>query len=217
MAWGILQNGGTFNNSAGTTLGLAYGSNVQSGTRLIAVCLWIGIGVGTTTCTVADSLGNTWAGVAASLATNSTAVSRVEVFHAPSGSAGANTATMTTSASMAERVIILCEFSGLSGSIGASPLATSGNAANPSANITVGAADSLLVSGMFSAGSATQGSGWNLFSTQDGNVGEYRLPAGTGAQPVSYTQTANEYAISGVEFLATQVTVPANRLKRWMY
>lgn len=153
------------------------------------------------TCSVADTRGNTWAPVAASLATNGVGVARTQIFHTPSGSAGANTVTMTTTASMAERVIVVSEFAGLSGSLGASPLAASGNSVNPSANITITDASSLLVGGCFTGGSATQGAGYTLFSTQDGNVAEYRLPAGTGAQAVSFTEAAaNEYAISGVEF-----------------
>lgn len=213
MPWAHVQSTGTFQSAAITSLApLAYGSNVQAGTRLIAGCVWVGSGVGSVTCALTDSRGNTWTPVAASLATNGTAVARSQIFHAPSGTAGANSVTMTVSGTMAELVLVIGEFSGLSGSLGAAPIATSGAAANPSANITVDAADSLLIGAGFSAGSFTVGTGWTVLGAgQDGNLVEYRLPAGTGAQAVSFTDAAaDQYTISGVEFRATGGAAPVS-------
>jgi hypothetical protein len=52
--------------------------------------------------------------------------------------------------------------------------------------------------------SGTQGTGFTLLTTQDGNVGEYRIPAGTGTQALSFTEAAsNDFAVFGAEFLAS--------------
>lgn len=200
MAWAFVKGSGAFTSSAGTTRALAFGSNVAAGNRLIAVCVWTS---NTATCSVADSQGNSWAAVGASLATAGT-TARAQVFHASAGSSAACTVTMTTSVSTGERVIFICEVSGLSGSLGASPLAASGTSANPTANITIGATSSLLIGGCYTGGTAAVGSGFTqIAAAQDGNVGEYRIPAGTGAQPVSFMQAGSAlYAITGVEFLA---------------
>lgn len=209
MSWANIQSTGTFNATAGTTLALAYGSNVTAGNRLIAVCIWSGGGTEVMTCAVTDSQGNTWAGVAGSLATALSPSSRIQIFHAQASAAAADTATMTVSGTAAERVIMLGEFSGLSGSLGASPLSATGTASNPTANITLDATTSLIVGGLFTAGTGAAGSGYTLLSSQDGNIGEYRLPGGPGAQPVSFTEAGSAlYAISGVEFLASPTVTP---------
>lgn len=199
MAWAFVQGTGAFTASAGTTRALAYGSNVTSGNRLIAFCVWTA--AASATCALTDTQGNVWAGVAGSLATS--VANRCQIFHAPAGSSASDTVTMTTSVSTGERVIFLMEASGLSGSLGASPLAANGSSANPSANITIGAATSLLVGGCFTGGTAALGAGYSaIAAVQDGNVGQYRLPAGTGAQAVPFVEAAsNTWAISGVEFL----------------
>jgi hypothetical protein len=200
MAWAFVQSTGAFTTAAGTTRALAYTGNTVAGNRLIAGCIWTGSG--TATCALTDSQGNTWTPIANTLGTSST--NRVQIFHAPAGSSAANTVTMTTSVSTAERVMMIGEFSGLSGSLGAAPINSSGSSANPSSNITVDSATSLLVGAMFSGGSATQGTGWTLFTaTQDGNAAEYRLPAGTGAQAVSWTMTSTTWTMGAAEFLAS--------------
>jgi hypothetical protein len=208
VAWANVQSGGTFQATAGTTLALAYGSPVVAGNRLIAVCIWTAASGAATTCTVTDSQGNTWTAIPETLAT-SVNNRRSQIFHAPAGSSTADTVTMTLAASVGERVICLTEVSGLSGSLGAAVVAATGTAANPTANITVGAASSLIVGGGFSASTATVGTGYSLIAAPDGNIGEYRLPAGTGAQAVSFTATSAEYTLSGAEFLASGAAAAA--------
>lgn len=199
MAWAHVQNTGTFAISAGTTLAQAYGSNVTSGNRLIAVCIWEK--TNTTTCALTDTQGNTWSAIAGTLATGNT-VDRVQVFHTSAGSTGANTVTMTTNVSTDVRVIMISEFSGLTGSLGASFVAASGTSANPSSNITVGAATSLILGGCLTSGSCTQGASYSLLSTQTGNTSEYRLPPGTGSLAVAFVAASSNWAIGAAEFLA---------------
>lgn len=200
MAWANVQNGGTFNAAAGTTAVQAFGSNVVAGNLLIVFCVWVSST--TATCAVTDSQGNTYTGIAATLATNSTQASRSQIFVATAGSSAADTVTMTTSASVGERVIAISEWTGLSGSTSA-VLATSGATANPAANITsVSAATSLLAACSFTGGTETVGSGWTSIANGDGNQAQYKLAGATGTISVPFVEAAaNQWTISAAEFL----------------
>lgn len=205
--WQIAQSAGAFTATSATTRALAYPAAVTAGNRLIAVCIWVGSS--TATCAVTDTQVNTWTGIAGTLATTSGAtLARAQIFHTAAGSTGANTVTMTTSVSTSERIIYVTEYTGLSGTLGAAPLAANGNAVNPTANITIDDAESLLIAGLFSAGTGTAGTGWADLTAQDGNDAQYRLPAGQGVQPVSFTAAANIYAISAAEFKVASTTPP---------
>lgn len=201
-SWAHVQSVGAFTASTGTTRAVTYGSNVTAGNLLIATCIWIGATA--TTCALTDTAGNTWTGIAGSLGVRGNG--RCQVFYAPAGSSASNTVTMTTSANVSERVIIIGEFSGLSGSLGSSPTNNNGSSTNPSTNMTVDAASSLLIGACFSNSTADAGSGWTALggANQDGNSGEYRTPAGTGSQAVSFTQPVSAvWAIGAAEFLAS--------------
>lgn len=205
MAWAHVQSVGAFTTAAGTTRALAYGSNVTAGNMLIAACIWIGGSATTATCALTDTIGNTWSPIAATLTTRSPG--RGQLFYVPafSASSAADTVTMTTSASVSERVIIVSEFSGLSGSLGSAPAAGNGSSTNPSINMTVDAIDSLVVGVCFTNSTASAGAGYTALggAAVDGNVGEYRLPAGTGSQAVAFVQAVSAvWAIGSAEFLA---------------
>lgn len=208
MAWGHVQSVGAFTTSSGTARALAYSSSVSAGNTLIAACAWIGGSATSATCALTDTLGLTWTPIPATLTTRSPG--RAQIFYSPTiAPSGANTVTMTTSASVSERVIIIAEFSGLSGSLGSGGsggTAGNGSSTNPSINMAVDAIDSLLIGVAFSNSTADAGSGWTALggANVDGNSGEYRLPAGTGTQTVNFTQAVSAvWAAGGAEFLAT--------------
>lgn len=204
MAATLVQSTAAFTAATGTTRAVAYGSNTTSGNTLVAVAIWIGASSGTATNALADSQGNTWSAIAASLSTR--APGRLQVYSAPCGSSAANTVTMTVSASMSERVLFIGEVSGLTGSIGSAPLAANGSSTNPTANITCDAADSFLLGGLFTNSSATEGAGYTIFggATQDGNVAEYRITGSAGPIAVAFVQAVSAvWAISAAEFLAS--------------
>lgn len=199
MAWSVLQSTSNFNATSGTTVAQPFGSNVVAGNSLICVGCWISSA--TATAAVTDSQGNTWTPIATTLATLSTgAVARSQIFVATAGSSAACTVTLTSSASVAERTVGLIEVSGLAGTT-SGVVATSGSATNPSANITVSDAASLIVGGGFNGGTATQGTGYTLIGSADGNPSEYKLAGATGSVAVSFTATGGNYTISAAEFL----------------
>lgn len=203
MAWAVVQNTGTFNATAGTTLAVGFGaSTVTAGNRLILLAMGLGGSAATATFSATDTRSTTYSGIAATLTTHATALFRAQVLHGSIPTTGTVTVTLTLSASANERILIIAEVSGLSGSTSGTASLT-GIGANPTTNMTVSATDSLMFGGMATGGSGTQGTGYSLLSTQDGNVGEYRLPASTGAQALSFTQVSADYALFGAEFLAS--------------
>jgi hypothetical protein len=214
MAWTVVQNTGTFNATAGTSLAVAFGSNVTAGNRIIVLGIALGGSATTATLSATDTRSTPYSAIATTLATHATALFRCQVIHGLIATSGACTVTFTLSASANERVMMIAEVSGLSGST-SGVVATTGLAANPSGNMTISATSSLMIGGMATGGSGTQGTGFTLLTTQDGNVGEYRIPAGTGTQALSFTEAAsNDFAVFGAEFLAsaTAATVRANRM-----
>jgi hypothetical protein len=202
MAWAVVQNTGTFNATAGTTLAVAFGSNVTAGNRIIVLGLALGGSATTATLSATDTRSTPYTAIATTLATHATALFRAQVIHGLIPTSGACTVTFTTSLSANERVMMIAEVSGLTGST-SGVIATTGLGANPSGNMTISATSSLMIGGLATGGSGTQGTGFTLLTTQDGNVAEYRTPAGTGAQPLAFTAVSNDYAVFGAEFLAT--------------
>jgi hypothetical protein len=203
MAWAVVQGTGTFNATPGTTAAIAFGSNVTAGNRIIVLGLALGGSATTATLSATDTRSTPYSAIATTLATHATALFRCQVIHGLIATSGACTVTFTTSLSANERVMMIAEVSGLTGST-SGVIATTGIGANPSGNMTISATSSLMIGGLATGGSGTQGTGFTLLgATQDGNVAEYRIPAGTGAQPLAFTAVSNDYAVFGAEFLAT--------------
>lgn len=199
-----VQSVGTFNATAGTSLAVTFsaGSPVTAGNRLVVLAMALGGSATTTVFSATDTLGTSYSPIAATLTTHSTALFRCQVLL--SGlipSSGADTVTLALSLSANERILIVAEVSGLSGATGGAASAT-GIGANPTTNATIVDVTSLMIGGMATGGSGTQGTGYSLLSTQDGNVGQYRIPAGTGAQAFSFTQVSADYALFGSELRA---------------
>jgi hypothetical protein len=194
---------GTFNATPGTTAAIAFGSNVTAGNRIIVLGLALGGSATTATLSATDTRSTPYSAIATTLATHATALFRCQVIHGLIATSGACTVTFTTSLSANEQVMMIAEVSGLTGST-SGVIATTGLGANPSGNMTISATSSLMIGGLATGGSGTQGTGFTLLgATQDGNVAEYRIPAGTGAQPLAFTAVSNDYAVFGAEFLAT--------------
>jgi hypothetical protein len=213
MAWAVVQGTGTFNATPGTTAAIAFGSNVTAGNRIIVLGLALGGSATTATLSATDTRSTPYSAIATTLATHATALFRCQVIHGLIATSGACTVTFTTSLSANERVMMIAEVSGLTGST-SGVIATTGIGANPSGNMTISATSSLMIGGLATGGSGTQGTGFTLLgATQDGNVAEYRIPAGTGAQPLAFTAVSNDYAVFGAEFLATAGAATVNRAR----
>jgi hypothetical protein len=78
MAWAVVQNTGTFNATAGTTLAVAFGSNVTAGNRIIVLGLALGGSATTATLSATDTRSTPYTAIATTLATHATALFRAK-------------------------------------------------------------------------------------------------------------------------------------------
>ena len=112
MPASLAQISSTFTSVAGTSLALAYGSNVTSGHLLIAVCGTGGLGANGLA-SVADTQGNIWTIVATQQSID--APLSVAIAFAVAGATGANTVTATFNAPAGAMDLIISEYSGATG------------------------------------------------------------------------------------------------------
>lgn len=178
---------GNFTLSAGTTVAKAI--TLTPGSVVAVAVIWASA---TLTCSVTDTLSNTYTAVAASLATNATSVFRGQCFLCAPSTTGATTITATISGSVNEKDIWIHE---LSGANTGTPLdigaAGNGNSANPSINIvpTVGGAIVGAVSAV--SGTVTVGSTYTTGLSQNGNLSEDKMGTGTGSQTVPFVNATS--------------------------
>lgn len=194
MAWAHVQSGGTFAASSGTTVALAYGSNVTAGDRLVARCIWAA-GIGhTLTGALTDTQGNTW--TARKTPVTFTAFGegiRIQCFDAPAGSSAACTVTLTTSGTTTQRHITVFEFSGLDA---AAPfddgVIANGTSAAPTANLPATAtANELVVGGWYNGDVFTKGAAYTLGPVVDGNGTQYKNQATAAVTAFDCTQASS--------------------------
>lgn len=185
---------------------LAFASNNTAGNLLYATVRLSAL----TTCTITDSVGNTWNEVAHQ---DGTEPSRLFVFYVKNCGAGANTLTITAGASNAMRLCI-AEYSGLDT---VSPLDKSAVATNAFGTavsvgpITTAAAGELITVAWGTSGSsvATAGSGYTVQQTQTDRVGfEDKTGGAAGSETGTVTlATGVQWAAVMVSFLpVTQAT-----------
>ena len=160
MAISLKQVTSTFTAIAGTSLSLAYASNVVSGDLLIAVCGTGSLGANNLS-SVTDSQGNLWT-VVASRASIDSPLS-VSIAWAVAGATGANTVTATFFAPAGSMDLIIAEYMGATGwafdkkntnFAGVPPDTTS------TGSITTTVANEVLIVG--SSLPADQTPGWNV-------------------------------------------------------
>lgn len=198
-------NGG--NNGATTTVTCAFASNNAAGNLIV-----VGGGdAGATsghTLSVSDSLGNTYTAAQSNFTgTNNNVLS---LWYAANILAGANTVTVTVSASGFDHYCWAAEYSGV---VTATPLDQSVTGVNisttsfTSRNVTTTQASELLIGWSMSGnGSATAsaGAGWTLqASTTFGSQSpawEDQIVSATGAFAATFTYSA---AVSGLDAIAT--------------
>jgi len=146
----------------GTSISLAYSSNVTSGNLLVCV---IGNGpvAAPNLATPTDTQGNTW-----TLAVSQTVLDGtdfVTMYYAFAGSTGANTVTSTGSGTPSDLMMFVFEYSGI---VSPSPIdKTHGGLGNSAGNITTTNANDLLLSAIVGDGNVSGWSATNSFTVQE--------------------------------------------------
>lgn len=192
---------GNFSTGNSATLAKAYGSNVTAGNLLVATVAWASA---TQTCTVSGNLNGAFTAIAGSLATDVTGAIRAQTFFKIAGSSGAETITMTCSANNTTREMVIYELTGHDAvTVPDSSNAASGNSTNPTGSITTVAQPGRIVSYCIgTAGTITNGAGYTTSIAQNGDTGEYKAYAATGAISVPYVDASTtRYAMTIAAFL----------------
>jgi len=142
----VVQSNSAFNAAAGTTLGVTTGSAVVAGRYL-----WVVVNSDDATCTVADTLGNTYTERGS---VNEPAIlQRLHHFTAPITTAGTPTITATFGASVANRFIAYYEVS----SVGAFDVQNTGTDNGNNPTLSVSATNTAQPAFMLSAAMDLQG------------------------------------------------------------
>ena len=204
MAWSLAQSNSNAGSSA-TTRAVTFGSNVSSGSLLVA-CVWWNSDTDDVT-SVADSLGQTF--VRAIIATSSAIGERCAIYYKHNSASGACTVTLTTSVARAS-VIDVFEFTG---GITTDPIdktvaaASAGGSADPSANLTSVAANALAVGALVMDSVATAGANYTIgFNNTNWfkEASEYDLDVGSGGTvAVNFTAASNPWSLCGASFKST--------------
>lgn len=119
MAIAFVQDDNALDSTSGSTLGVAFGSNVTAGNLIVVMATWAG--AGDVTPTVSDTLSNTYVEIGSHIF-SMTADVGMSMFYAANITGGANTVTVNYTASRVFREIMVAEYSGASTT---SPLDTS--------------------------------------------------------------------------------------------
>jgi hypothetical protein len=184
-----------FSTSAGTTITRTI--TLTAGRCAVVMVGWTSQ---TETCSVADTLGNTYTPEASSLATNTTNSFRTQCFVAKNVSGGSTTITATITGSVGERDIWVHEFSGVDTTTPVdSRVGTSGNSANPSTTLSTTAAEAIAAMVFAVTGTCSQGATYTLGVQQNGNASEDKIGTFTGNQTVDFANASgSQWTISAV-------------------
>lgn len=218
MAIAVRQSTSNFATSAGTTLSKAFTSNVLSGSVLL-VGMSNADRSSTFSLTDLGAAGNSFTPVTATFCNADIGGAGYGLQWAicASANAGACTPQFTASVSTSEREIWLFELTGANNST--TPDASgqgSGTSAAPSVSLTTVAANAVafgIIIGF--AGTITQGSGYTLGPSPNGNPSEYQAFASAGAHAVNFSQSSNaNYGLSAISIAppsgATTLTISAS-------
>lgn len=129
--WQLLQKAQSGTAATGTTQAQAFASNNTAGSLLVAA---VAGGASGTTFTVTDTAGNTWLPAGSAYFDSDRAV-MVQLFYVPNCVAGANTVTLTLSATGLNRTLLIHEFSGGGSGISVDGYATT-SSNSPTTNVT---------------------------------------------------------------------------------
>lgn len=187
MAIAPAQSRGTFASTSSATIALAYSGAVTSGRTLLCFVGWFST---TATCSVSDSVNGAWTAVGSPSTGTGGFNVRGQFFRLNSTASGTPTVTATVSGSVTYRILHIFE---LTGNDTVNPIDASGGASGssttPSAPVLVGAVGCALFGACYTAQTAAAGSGFTGLQNTDGNQSEWRIAAGTGSQPVAFTNT----------------------------
>ncbi len=198
MALSVVQSAQQHDQVSGTTTSKAFASNVAAGNLIVAVCGWIDI---TTTCSVSDSLGNSY--VSAVGPTNMPSSGyRAQIFFAKNIVGGACTVTMTISATNINRRLGIAE---VAGADAAAPLdvvsANTGTLSVPdSGSATTTVADEIIFGWCMSDGGNTAGTGFTEVQRIGLEEFEEKIVAVTGTYSATFTGSSGDWAAQMATF-----------------
>jgi hypothetical protein len=169
-----------------TTLSLAFPSNTRAGDLLLVAFDYTS---NATPTSVTDSQGNVFTEVGSQLSTPGGALSRV--YYARNIKGGADTVTVTLSASSSYLELYLNEYSGINTTnpIDAELGASGSAGAVSSGNVTTTAAGDIIYGYCVGDWACTVGSGFTARSTLDGNLIEDETAGSAGGYPATGTAT----------------------------
>jgi glucose/arabinose dehydrogenase/chitodextrinase len=189
--------------NSGTTNALAFTSANTAGNLVVAYVVWSN----TSTVTVTDSRGNTYAAAQAPTRWGSGSTWSAQVFYAKNVAGGANTVTATFGSSVSGGwgVIYLHEYSGLDKvnplDVSAAAVGTASAMSSGSAT-TTNASDMIFGAGASAASVTAAGAGLSTRSTSFGNRTMDRVVTSTGSYAVTATQNGNRWVLQMVAFRA---------------
>lgn len=195
----FVQGTSGFSTASGTSIGVAFVSNVTIGNLILAFC-----GHATAlspTFSVSDSQLNAYT-AATALASNST--NKAQMFWAKAGSTGACTVTFarTGAATADERILSIAEFAPAAAwpanPVDAANTAT-GTTANPSVTVGMTAGAPVLAACVTTTGTTTAGSGFLSVAAPDGNESEYKLAPASGAVAIT-DAAADTWSLAAASF-----------------
>jgi hypothetical protein len=184
MSISLVQN--TSNNVPGSSMSLAFNSNVTAG-NLLLVLVGNSTGGLSASYTVTDTLGNTY--VSLGQVEDVSGGPTSDLLWCVSNGSGANTVSVsyTSGSGLALHV---AEFSGVSYlDQNAASSDNTGTSAD-SGPVTTNVANELLIGALCASGAPTVGSGWTLLSTQGATIRsswEYQIVSSTGTYDATYT------------------------------
>ena len=178
MAWSIVQHASLAQDASATTIVLAFSSNIGTAKSALIVCISCDIGL--TVSSVTDSLGNTYGGAESDSGT----AQRADIYVAEdSGAGGANTVTVTFSATTGHRRIAIFEITGQNApgtgnfTDQANGTSGSGTAAN-APSVTTLFDGELVLSHVIAEADSTLTAGTHLSFTKDEDFGHTTVVAG---------------------------------------
>ncbi len=191
------QSNAVDDKTSGTATSVTFPSHTGGSTVssfLLAAPIWSSTGVACGSSCVTDSQGNAWT----CLPTKSAPFGYdAALCYAPvSGAGGADTVTMHTAGTVAERLLYVYEYQGVAGA-DASCEAT-GTTASASCSLTTTAASDWLFGQEIDKDVGTAGSGFVARDTAFGNVGEDKAAGSAGAYSVTASSSGSSWAIFGL-------------------
>ncbi len=196
MAWAWVQDDSIYDTQGSTTVVKAFTTNVTAGSLIVVK---VSANTTTATATCADSLGQTY-----SLAVGPTVNASLGgsgftqwVFYFANSAAGANTVTVTFSASIPFKRMVIVEYSGLATSAVLDvTAAATGNSASPDSGAATTTANNELIfgGGITDSGNIGAGTGFTAREAPDAySKPEDKNGATAGSYNATFTTSASQW------------------------